>query len=505
MKKHTLRTWILQAAVILAVTPAVFAQQQNDNTTTQTYTRTDKDGKSDTYTYTWKNDHFNNNFNGHRDPCKVFIGVETNNLPSGGLKVTRVLDGTPAQKSGVQEGDIIVSLDNVTVNTQSALIAQRDKHQQGEAFTLAIQRDGKDMNINARFNSCTAEEQAESKKMAEKNADCMARMGDQMKALEEKMAELGTSMESIQRPILGIYPGDENPAERGVVVGSVISGKGAAAAGLQEGDVIVNVGGKAINGEGGIGRALSGHKAGDQVNVVYLRNGQTQQTNVTLSTDRTFARTMVERDPCKVFIGVYTSNAGVEGKGVRVNGVIDNTPAKESDIIIGDIILQLDDVAIATHNGLQIERDKHQPGDEFTLTILRNGQTMKVNARFKACDKTNAVTEKPASEVVELLNEEPKDAQLRDLGNGVKMNIFQVSPNPTVGILNIQFEAEAVPTTVNITDLSGKTVYTNTINQFSGVFSEQLNLEDQAPGNYVLSIRQGDKVSTKKFVLMPRA
>jgi len=87
----------------------------------------------------------------------------------------------------------------------------------------------------------------------------------------------------------------------------------------------------------------------------------------------------------------------------------------------------------------------------------------------------------------------------------LRLESLELYPNPTFGPVNVQFEGDAVPTVVRITDMSGRAVYTNELPQFGGFFSEQINLFGKTPGNYVLTVQQGDKILTKPVVLMPRA
>ncbi len=248
---------------------------------------------------------------------------------------------------------------------------------------------------------------------------------------------------------------------------------------------------------------MTGHQPGDRVPVVYQRGGQTLQTEVVLSAGQSFYTHRVERDPCKVFIGVYTSDMGAGEPGVRVSGVIEDTPAKISGVQPGDIIVSLDGQPINSHLELRRERDKHQPGEAFRLTVLRDGASVDIDATFKKCEEPTP-GDSPLQEVVEVLTEDVPATQRTDPGASlqVELNAF---PNPTVGVLNIRFEAEPVPTTVSIQDVTGKAVYTTTLNQFSGSFNEQVNLYGNKPGTYVLSVRQGDKVYSRPVVLMPRA
>lgn len=447
----------------------------------------------------------------HRNPCQVFIGVGTSSV-SGGLKVDYTIDDTPARTYGVQTGDVITAIDGVAVGIQSELIQQRDKHQPGEAFTLAILRDGKAMNIEARFKECSEEEMTRYKQRQEALALSMESLNERMKDFNSLSAqyfkEVGAEgfmkMERKERPILGIYE-EEGADADGLVVRSVIQGKGAEAAGLQAGDVITNVADQVVTGGGTLRAALAGHKPGEQITVVYQRDGQSTQTLLTLSADHNYYAYSVERDPCAVFIGVYTGDWAINGKGVRVTGIVDNTPARESGVQAGDVIISLDGQPVNTNEELRRERDKHKPGDAFRMTLVRDGAEMNIDARFKVCPTTGEEVA-PVTQLVERIPEEkPADQRNTPVNTESELPLqsLELYPNPTAGPLNVRFEAEAVPTTVRIMDASGKTVYFNQMNQFSGYFSEQINLNGTA-GTYTLSIQQGKKVISRKIVLMPR-
>ncbi|MBK7936870.1 MAG: PDZ domain-containing protein [Lewinellaceae bacterium] len=443
-----------------------------------------------------------------RNPCRVFIGVGTSSVP-GGLKVDYTIDDTPARASGVQPGDIILSLDGVAVGTQSELIRERDKHRQGEAFSLAILREGREMTINARFKACSEEEKVKYEQQQEEIALAMEMAMEQMKNMPSVTAPFQFHEESLiglmkmdERPILGVYEA-EGADVQGLAISEVVPGKGAELAGLLGGDVITFVDGKKISGTATLRGALAGHQPGDVVAVIYQRDGQTLQTEVTLSKNREFYSYKSERDPCAVFIGVYTADKGLEHGGIQVTGIVENTPAQKSGVLPGDIILSLDGQPVNNHLDLLRERNKHRPGDPFRLTVVRDGAPLNIDATFTSCPKPGEPA-LPQEEVVELVAKDQPAQQREDVNNTLSLEALEVFPNPTSGPLNVRFEAEAVPTTINIMDASGKAVYTNVLNQFGGSFNERINLNGNTPGTYVLTIRQGDKVSTRKVVLMPR-
>ena len=74
-------------------------------------------------------------------------------------------------------------------------------------------------------------------------------------------------------------------ATAGAFVQKVQSGSGAAAAGLQTGDVIVQVDGRRIRTASDVGQAVRAKSVGDQIDVVIERSGQTQSVTAILAGD----------------------------------------------------------------------------------------------------------------------------------------------------------------------------------------------------------------------------
>lgn len=93
-----------------------------------------------------------------RDPCKVFIGVNVGGrAEDGGVRVNSVIDGTAAEKYGVADGDVILALDGVSVNSFGELLTERNKHKPGDWFNLSILRKDQLVEVDAQFNKCDEE------------------------------------------------------------------------------------------------------------------------------------------------------------------------------------------------------------------------------------------------------------------------------------------------------------------------------------------------------------
>lgn len=315
-------------------------------------------------------------------------------------------------------------------------------------------------------------------------------------------------VQDVQRAILGIYPG-ENGESPGLLINELVNGGGAAEAGIQAGDRILEVNGKQITDAEALRYALSANKPGDEVRVLYVHGDKSNYAVVKLTAPqhKSFAwRHNAERDPCKVFIGVYT-HTWDGGAGVKVDGVINGTSAETAGLKENDVILALDDVAVSTHEELVRERDKHKAGDFYTLTIRRDNLTFDVDAQFKECPtdvkETATTTPEPVVEDLPVAPQQQQPTQIN--AEPLQLDMWKAFPNPTYGQINVRFQTEPVPTGLQITDSYGRVVYREQLNNFDGNFDRQLNLSGATPGMYTLSVQQGDKVFTEKIVLLPKA
>ncbi len=107
--------------------------------------------------------------------------------------------------------------------------------------------------------------------------------------------ENGPDLRIVLRPMLGIVPSDFDkhiaerlgaPVSEGLRLDEVIETMGAYAAGLRQDDVIVEMDKRAIVDFASLANALAGHRAGDQVEVVFYRGAQKHQVLMELSRRR---------------------------------------------------------------------------------------------------------------------------------------------------------------------------------------------------------------------------
>lgn len=68
-----------------------------------------------------------------------------------GAYVESVIDGSCAQRAGLQTGDIIVALDDTEIGSAAALIAAKSQYRAGDAVTVTIIRGGNEMKLHLTF------------------------------------------------------------------------------------------------------------------------------------------------------------------------------------------------------------------------------------------------------------------------------------------------------------------------------------------------------------------
>lgn len=154
----------------------------------------------------------------------------------------------------------------------------------------------------------------------------------------------------------------------------------AAAAGLQEGDLIVKFAGEAIASSIQLLRQLAEMRAGDEAAVAVNRSGEVVDLKVKL-TDFKSLTTPPERDDETVadapYLGVEVESPA-SGEGALITAVAESSPAATAGLTPGDIITAMDDNAIESPAAFITLILKRLPGDSVTLTVRRTDDSRTV-------------------------------------------------------------------------------------------------------------------------------
>jgi S1-C subfamily serine protease len=98
------------------------------------------------------------NFNQTGQFNRPYLGVSYNTISQNvallndvaqGAFVQEVVSGSPADKAGLKQGDIITKFNGQPVNTQNELSTLIAKNKVGDNISLTVWRDGKTVDLNA--------------------------------------------------------------------------------------------------------------------------------------------------------------------------------------------------------------------------------------------------------------------------------------------------------------------------------------------------------------------
>lgn len=97
--------------------------------------------------------------------------------------------------------------------------------------------------------------------------------------------------------------------------------------------------------------------------------------------------------------------------------------------------------------------------------------------------------------------EEIKKEGLAPPREALTLSNYVVSPNPTAGQLNVQFEAEKAPLTFELIDMSGKALKNQNLKDFDGMFQETFDLSHVAKGTVIIKVSQNGKLYFNKVMV----
>jgi putative serine protease PepD len=79
----------------------------------------------------------------------AYLGVSLQDAESGGAQVATVTDGSPAEKAGLEAGDVVTALDGETITSADDLTAAVLGKQPGDEVRVTVERDGSTKTVTA--------------------------------------------------------------------------------------------------------------------------------------------------------------------------------------------------------------------------------------------------------------------------------------------------------------------------------------------------------------------
>lgn len=171
---------------------------------------------------------------------------------------------------------------------------------------------------------------------------------------------------------LGVHV--EKDAEGRPRVAGIQPDSPAAKAGLQIGDLLLEVGGKAISSSESLRETLLSHAPGEELSLRIRRGQETRELKARLAALSRPMRLGGER----TFLGVQLAESRGEGEGAVVERVVPDSPAAQAGLRSGDVVLKINGENLTRASELTDAVAERKPGDVLTLTIRRNDKEEEV-------------------------------------------------------------------------------------------------------------------------------
>ena len=435
------------------------------------------------------------------------------------VEIVGIFEAGAAEKAGLQKGDIITAIDDKKVKNLSQLMHLIKANEPGESIAIQYLRDGE-------IGETTATLQASKNKneLIFGNGDTRIEWDN-----DGGITWNGDENFEIRFPIfenkgeMGMTLGEAN--DDGVSIKNVETESAAAAAGLEKDDIITEINGEKIKSAAALMKTLEGKKAGEELDVKYLRNGEANRTTVTLKKSNNIFSFKGEDQEIKWEGGDNNWNfnwiednqnssmgvllGGITDEGVKIEGIIKNSGAEEAGLESGDIVTKIDGETVQSVAEIKAILKDKKAGDVVEVRYLRNETENTTNITLGSKkvmirkpkdidiifgDGENK-EEKEEIEAYEKV-ETPKVAA----ENRLEFSQLDMYPNPNQGAFTLSFEIEAGATIISIKNMDDKEVYTEEMPNFNGIFSDRIDISEHPSGVYFLIIEQGDKKMIKKVI-----
>jgi len=176
------------------------------------------------------------------DDVAQAVGLPNTN----GAIVTDVIAGSPAEKAGIKQGDVVLKMNGQAIRNNSDLSRRIAALQAGQTATFTIWRDNKEITITV---SVAKREQVALNEVPE---------AETPKA-EIRLTSLGLAMQTITSEVRSAH--EFNPDVSGVLITAIDPGGDAARRGISVGDRIVAVGGTEVKSLGDVNLAVEAARA----------------------------------------------------------------------------------------------------------------------------------------------------------------------------------------------------------------------------------------------------
>jgi hypothetical protein len=205
-------------------------------------------------------------------------------------------------------------------------------------------------------------------------------------------------------------------------------------------------------------------------------------------------------------LGVYVNPVGTNS-GCRINSLINQGGAQAAGMLEGDLITKIDEFDVNDFSTLHLALSHFQPGDIVTVRYDREGKSSKAKVELKDwadlpghewrsrpdCGNDEPV---PDIEIDQTLQDDPAGGPSMQ---PLELEDARIYPNPTEGLFAFSFTTVPGPVSISITDVNGQVIYQEENENSTGFYNREIDLKEVPAGNYVVSVKQGDRVFTQQI------
>jgi serine protease Do len=293
-----------------------------------------------------------------------------------GVLVSSVFPGSPAQKAGIQPGDILLSVNGVVTNArffeEIPLFYQKIASLPiGKKVAIRLLRGGRQYTVTV-----------------------VPTRWERSRGEEEEFREAGITAQNITRAMVVAR---KLATQQGVLVTGVRPGYpfDSARPNLKREDIVTSVNGVATPNLEALRKALSAAAKNAGEAIVHFRRGE--EHLVTVAKLSTPPIETMGGELAKPWLGVKTqvvtsevakAVGAQEGRGFRVTEVYPWTEAGKAGLRTGDIILAVNDTELEASRPQDADELRRviedlSVGERVELTILRGGKTQKVSVTLE--------------------------------------------------------------------------------------------------------------------------
>lgn len=384
--------------------------------------------------------------------------------------------------------------------------------------------------------------------------------GDPIRSASGSTTYLGVSTQNLNEDLIKEHG---LKAKEGAYISEVTSGSAAEKVGLKAGDVIVELDGSPVRGPEELTQAVRAKAPGDQIEIVWTRQGKRMNGTVELG-ERRMEQRRFELHGIPEEEGWNADGPGTSGgsvaflgvmpgteseSGVRIGRVEEGSAAERMGLKVNDVILQVDGKPVDSFEALSAVIRSHQPKETVVLLVQRDDEQLSLSGelgerqtmrwampyggRMGDSEGPMGFDHEQLQQEMERLRKDMDQLQ-RDLGRDRRSSTrilierrdlspeekellrkkgvenldqelelagLQAFPNPSAGFYRLQFEvADRGDLGVEVFDSAGERVYQERITAFKGQYERTLDLSDRASGSYFLVITQNGRSSTQKLI-----